>query len=147
MIHARGAWRRAMDSSPGRALGFVGLAVVVATAALAGSQAARQRDDSVAANAEQAALGDWGDGVWMLHVDRAWDGSGGGIGFPTDPLDETDYLPVAFGPSYVVTVTAGAGAIAIGSPPITGTLGSAGADLIRYDLLGGTFAGGRTPRR
>ena len=90
-----------------------------------------------------ASLSSFFDGTWEFRVDRAWDGTAGDVQFPTDALPEETYEPVSDGQVMEVVVSNVGAAIAIGAPPIKGSRISTTADRIEYDLLEGTFAGGR----
>ena len=83
------------------------------------------------------------DGTWALRVDRAWDGTSGSPGLPSDELQESDYDPVDDGPVYAVVVSESGAAVAVGDGPMRGARTSAGAERSTYELGDGTFAGGR----
>jgi hypothetical protein len=90
-----------------------------------------------------AQAGGFGDGEWILKVDRRWNGTPGGVQFPTDPLDEADYLPVDDGATVRVVVSKGGDAVSVGDTPLKGARTTDADGTLRYDLGAGTFAGGR----
>jgi hypothetical protein len=86
----------------------------------------------------------FGDGAWVLKVDREWDGMSGNIQFPTDTFSEGDYKAVAQPSSYAVVVSKSGTAVSIGSTPFMGSRTStASAESITFELSQGTTGGGR----
>jgi hypothetical protein len=90
-----------------------------------------------------ASLASFSDGSWELGIDRVWDPSSCSVQFPTDPMSEEDYEPVADGQVLTVVVSDDASKVAIGTQPVEGSRNSTAVEGIQYDLDEGTFAGGR----
>jgi len=88
-------------------------------------------------------LQDFLDGDWTFVVDRRWDGTTGGVKFPTDELGESAYQSVSDGATMTVTVSEDGAKVAIGDGELAGVRGSSDGTVVQYDLDSGTFAGGR----
>jgi len=86
----------------------------------------------------------YGDGAWVLVVDREWDRSLAEARFPHDPLTEAAYVALAEPTSVPLTVSGDGTRVDIGGDAsLVGTRTAGEEGVATYDLGQGTFAGGR----
>ena len=83
------------------------------------------------------------DGVWQLAVDRAVRAGNQVTGLPASPLPESAFAPVSGGPTYRLEVSESGRRIVVTEPRMVGRLEESTSAPSTYQLVEGTFAGGR----
>jgi hypothetical protein len=121
------------------------VAVIALATAITGC-AIQFADGQVVAKVNLPTLEQFGDGAWVLRIDRACPRCS--MTNP-DQLRESDYRPISKGPTYPILITGKGTRVEIGverrlavRPPMKGARSSPTEPLI-YNLDEGTFSGGR----
>ncbi|HYW29989.1 MAG TPA: hypothetical protein VE869_00685 [Gemmatimonas sp.] len=65
------------------------------------------------------------------------------MALPSTPIPETGYRPISARPTYQLAVLENAERLQVAEPRMVGRLQQATADRLSYDIVQGTFAGGR----
>jgi hypothetical protein len=94
-------------------------------------------------DSSQSELAAFRDGAWTLVVDRTLRGGGATVRFPADPLSESDFAPATGNSTYRVDVSEQGARIVVTEPRLVGRLESATPDSRTYQIVEGSFTGGR----
>ena len=94
-------------------------------------------------DSSQSELPAFHDGTWMLVVDRTLRDGSATAGAPEAPLSESDFAPAVGNATYRVDVSEQGARIVVTEPRLVGRLETATPDRRTYQIVEGSFAGGR----
>jgi streptogramin lyase len=94
-------------------------------------------------DSSQSELAAFHDGAWMLVVDRTLRPGSGASGLPEAPLSESDFAPATGTTTYRVEVSEQGARIVVTEPRLVGRLETATPESRTYQIVEGSFAGGR----
>lgn len=83
------------------------------------------------------------DGTWALATDRALRAGSRVVDFPNTPLPESAFSSIVGGASYRLAVSESGGRVEIAEPRMVARLERSQAGQLIYNVVEGTFAGGR----